>query len=848
MDVDKSVTANFAINTYTLNITALNGSVTKTPDKASYSHGEEVTLQAAANTGYDFVNWSGDLSGSNNPEIITMDGDKSVTANFAINTYTLNITALNGSVTKTPDKASYSHGEEVTLQAAANTGYDFVNWSGDLSGSNNPEIITMDGDKSVTANFAIDEIDITAPTVTNLSPQADNIQVPLNTLITLHITDLGDGVDADSVTIQVNNNLVYSGDTAKYSSAYGECHRTGTEADYTFIYQSNERYNFDQTITVTVNAADLASNVMDEYPYSFQTKMRSFGKNKKVNKNKKVDVESEQSASIINNDGPTTCSDSEGNIWVAWHAGSTSNKDIYVNKFTAGAEDFGYSIKLTNSTADQRNPTIAVGGNNTLYVAWQDSRNGNWDIYMTTSTDGVNWSAETRVTDSNDNQINPAIVIDSSLPNKVYIAWEDSRNGNQDIYIGASNDGFTTTTVTQITSELSYQVEPAIAVDSDNTVYVVWTDARNSGKNDIYGAASNDAWTNIPVVTEEHSQSNPVVATEVAGSILHLVWVDDRSGENDIYYTKTGGGLPASPLTGSNIVDEPSSDQKRPAIAVDGSTDSNLRVFACWEDYRNGDDDLYLSEVNSGSGINVFVGDNGTNTDQAEPAIGIGGYGQPYLVWTNDKTDIYYAGSTFVEPDVLASGNVSPSSTVTVGTALNAIDSVEDVSVEVPRGAYPCDIKITISKVQNSQDFDFDRFGGPYEFGPSGIDFIRPVKITIPYEVNGSETISYTAYWYNPLSNSLSQQGITDIETIVISSTLHALRFKTSHFTQFLIGGNFGGSGSSSSGGGGGGGCSMSPDSQASAAELLLPYLGLIVAMIVLKLRDRRKRKTCNTT
>jgi hypothetical protein len=241
------------------------------------------------------------------------------------------------------------------------------------------------------------------------------------------------------------------------------------------------------------------------------------------------------------------------------------------------------------------------------------------------------------------------------------------------------------------------------------------------------------------------------------------------------------------------------------------------------------------------------VGDDGTNTDQTEPAIDIDGYGQPYLVWTNDKIDIYYAGSTFVEPNVLASGSISPSSTITVGTALNAIDSVEDASVEVPQGAYPCDIKITISKVQNSQEFDFDRFGGPYEFGPSGIDFIIPVTITIPYEVTGSETVSYTAYWYNPLTNSLSQQGITDIETVVISSTLHALRFKTSHFSQFLIGGNFGGSSSSSSGGGGGG-CSMSTDSQASAAELLLPYLGVAVVMVVLKLRDRRKRKSCNIT
>jgi hypothetical protein len=852
-----TIAVSFAVNTYTITASASSGGQISPSGSTQVSSGGSQVYTISANTGYHIANVLVDGSSVgvvSSYNFTNITANHTIAATFAINTYTITASAGSGGQISPVGTTQVNAGDSQTYTITANAGYHVANVlvdGGSIGAVSSYTFTNVTRNHTISASFDIDETDVTAPTVMNLSPQADYIQSPLNSLITLHITDSGDGVDAGSVTIQINNNLIYSGDTAKYSSAYGECYRTGTEADYTFIYQSNERFNFNQEITVTVNAKDLAGNVMDEYSYSFQTKMRSFGKNKKINKNKEVDGDSVQPDDSIHSGGPTTCSDSEGNIWVAWHSGATGNKDIYVNKLAAGARDFGDSIKLTNSTADQRNPAIAIGSDDKLYVAWQDSRNGNWDIYVSTSTDGVNWSAERRVTDSNDNQINPDIIINRSLPNNAYIAWEDSRNGNQDIYIGASSNGFVTTTASQITSDLSSQVEPAIAVDSDNTVYVVWTDRRNSGNNDIYGAASNSGpWTNIPIVTEDESQSSPVIATESVGSILHLAWVDYRAGENDIYYAKTSGGLPASPLTGSNIIDEPNSDQKRPAIAVDGSTGSNLRIFVCWEDDRNGDNDLYLSEVNSGSGTNVFVGDDGTNTDQTEPAIGIDGYGQPYLVWVDSRNmnaDIYYAGSTFVEPDVFASGNVSPSSTITIGTALNAIDSIEDVSVEVPQGAYPCDIMITISKVQNSQEFDFDRFGGPYEFGPSGIDFVIPVTITIPYEVSGTETISYTAYWYNPLTNSLSQQGITDIETVVISSTLHALRFKTSHFTQFLIGGNFGGYSSSSSGGGGGG-CSMSPDGQASAAELLLPYLGLIVAMIVLKLRDRRKKKTCNIT
>ena len=154
INANKSVTANFSQNTYTLNITAANGSVAKNLDKANYNYNEIVTLTATANAGYSFGNWSGDATGTTNPVAITMNSNKSITANFSQNTYTLNITAANGSVAKNLDKANYNSGEIVTLTATANAGYSFGNWSGDATGTTNPVVITMNANKSVTANFS----------------------------------------------------------------------------------------------------------------------------------------------------------------------------------------------------------------------------------------------------------------------------------------------------------------------------------------------------------------------------------------------------------------------------------------------------------------------------------------------------------------------------------------------------------------------------------------------------------------------------------------------------------------------------------------------------------------------
>ncbi len=61
-----------------------------------------------------------------------------------------------GTVTKNPDMASYPAGTVVTLTAVANQGWSFSHWTGDLTGSTNPQTITMDGDRSVTAVFVAD--------------------------------------------------------------------------------------------------------------------------------------------------------------------------------------------------------------------------------------------------------------------------------------------------------------------------------------------------------------------------------------------------------------------------------------------------------------------------------------------------------------------------------------------------------------------------------------------------------------------------------------------------------------------------------------------------------------------
>ena len=129
-----------------------------------FDNGQSATLAAAGNPGYTFSGWSGDAGGTASPIPVTMDGNKTVTANFTQDQYTVTVNLSSsgvGLVSRVPDKATYVYGDQVQLTAVANPGYTFSGWSGAASGTTNPLTIMMDGSKTVTANFTQDQYNLT---------------------------------------------------------------------------------------------------------------------------------------------------------------------------------------------------------------------------------------------------------------------------------------------------------------------------------------------------------------------------------------------------------------------------------------------------------------------------------------------------------------------------------------------------------------------------------------------------------------------------------------------------------------------------------------------------------------
>ena len=207
MNSDKSITATFIIMTqYDLAVESTIGGNVSAPGEGlftNYDAGAVVELVAAAEEGYCFVKWTGDVTpvaDVYDPEsTITMNGDYSITAEFAP-AYDLIISSSAGGSVTTPGEGifTYGAGTVVDLRASADGGYDFVDWTGDVETIDwvtyRSTTITMDSDKSITANFepepppppeveykitgSASQVDVTLNNATGGTEQYDNVSVP----------------------------------------------------------------------------------------------------------------------------------------------------------------------------------------------------------------------------------------------------------------------------------------------------------------------------------------------------------------------------------------------------------------------------------------------------------------------------------------------------------------------------------------------------------------------------------------------------------------------------------------------------------------------------------------------
>jgi hypothetical protein len=169
------------------------------PPCCDYTAGTVVSLSATPDAGYLFNYWACD----DGTYYYSTPWNKTINENITVIGYfkadpnyykhlTLYVNG-NGSISTSPACCDYPTGTIVTLTAIPDAGCSFINWTGTNNNNINPTTVTMNTDKSVTANFTQPNIYISPTSDKYFQPVLKNNCSPATDYATYRVTSDGNG-------------------------------------------------------------------------------------------------------------------------------------------------------------------------------------------------------------------------------------------------------------------------------------------------------------------------------------------------------------------------------------------------------------------------------------------------------------------------------------------------------------------------------------------------------------------------------------------------------------------------------------------------------------------------------
>ena len=322
-------------------------------------------------------------------------------------------------------------------------------------------------------------------------------------------------------------------------------------------------------------------------------------------------------------------------VWFDWRNGH-SNPAVYYKRSTDGGTTWGADTRLTDLPPVADFPSLAISGC-TIHMVCVDWRDGNYEIYYKHSTDGGSiWGPDVRLSFNSSNSIHPSV---SASGSSVHVVWNDYRNGNDEIYYNRSTDAGTTWDGDVRLTNNSAVSWPASVAAFRTNVHVVWNDTR-SGNWEVYHKRSTDGGTTWMADTQltSNNGSSMYAAIAVLGPNVHVVWVDGRDGNDEIYYKRsTDGGTTWG--TDTRLTNA-SSSSEFPSVAVSGSC-----VHVTWYDQRDGNEEIYYKRSTDGGaswGADTRLTNNSSSSEF--PSLAISG-NYVHVIWDDQRDgnrEIYY--------------------------------------------------------------------------------------------------------------------------------------------------------------------------------------------------------------
>ncbi len=302
-------------------------------------------------------------------------------------------------------------------------------------------------------------------------------------------------------------------------------------------------------------------------------------------------------------------SDTKGGAFIIWNdkRNNILRSDIYAQRLNS----FGYPMWTANgigvctNAADQANPSTTEDGNGGVIIAWDDSINGDRDIYAQKldSSGNTKWILNgVPVVVKPSKQKNVKIISDGA--GGAIAVWEDSLAGFWDIYaqrISTNGVAMWTAGGVPVCTAIMNQKNPRLVSDAVGGAYIAWQDKRNGVDYDIYAqhlnASGTPLWAadGIAICSVIDKQTDPKIVSDGLGGAI-VTWQDKRLGISyDVYAQRINSAGVMQWLSNGVAVCTADSSQ----TTIDITSDNINGAIITWRDKRNGlYHDIYAQKIN----------------------------------------------------------------------------------------------------------------------------------------------------------------------------------------------------------------------------------------------------------
>lgn len=342
---------------------------------------------------------------------------------------------------------------------------------------------------------------------------------------------------------------------------------------------------------------------------------------------------------------PVLCGDGAGGAIIVWedYRAGLSAGDIYAQRVSSSGQTLwsANGVAVCTASGVQMRPVIASDGQGGAFIAWEDYRGSSANVYVQRidALGAATWSANgIPVATVQGARYVPAI---AATNGDVVIAWEENRTGSEfDLYAQRLNAGGTALwggDALAICTVTGVQAQIAAVADASGAVYLAWQDYR-SGNPDMYGQKLGNGavlWSanGVSVCSASGTQEEPAIVGDGAGGAI-VAWADYRSNQGNIHAQRIGAQGAALWVNDGIAVCAAQGTQHAPGISTDGAGGAVI----AWADYRVAAGDVYAQRVDA-NGTAIWtangVGVCTASGTQMDPVLAADGGGGAVVLWTD---------------------------------------------------------------------------------------------------------------------------------------------------------------------------------------------------------------------